>query len=131
MATMILMGASKLSKRIINMEPESSWDEDRETTTILQHGSKRSGAKMSRGQRRDLRRALGGQNEQDASGDSHVKPSCSSQLSLDRLSAATMASVSAAAELAKRRAKTETRSCLSIMYVCLCVYVSLPVRVCV
>mmetsp|Transcript_89359 Transcript_89359/g.130728 ORF Transcript_89359/g.130728 Transcript_89359/m.130728 type:complete len:657 (-) Transcript_89359:10-1980(-) len=112
MATMILMGASKLSKRIINMEPESSWDEDRETTTILQHGSKRSGAKMSRGQRRDLRRALGGQNEQDASGDSHVKPSCSSQLSLDRLSAATMASVSAAAELAKRRAKTETRIAL-------------------
>ena len=130
MATMILMGASKLSKRIINMEPVSNSDETRETT-ILQHGSKRSGAKMSRGQRRDLRRALGGQNEQDASLDSHVKPSCSSQLSLDRLSAATMVSVSAAAELAKRRAKTETRSCLSTVCVFVCVCISPCVCVCI
>ena len=130
MATMTLMGASKLSKRIINMEPVSNSDEDRDTTTILLHGSKGSGDKMSRGQRKDLRRALDGQNEQDATGDTNIKQSCSSQLSLDRLSAATMVSVSAASELMKRRAKTETRSSLSIMYVCLCVYVSLPVCVC-
>jgi len=129
MATMIPMTASKLSKCIINMEPESSLDEDRDTTTTLQHGSKASCVTMSRGQRKELQRALDGQNEQDTSGDSHVKPSSSSQLCLDRLSAATMASVSAAAELAKRRAKTETRSCLSIMYKCLCVHVSLPVCV--